>query len=67
MPPSLGRVDHLNGLKEMWLLVARSPVGTGVIARKNEEEAEAEESKLKLKSPSNKRKQNIPLHLGIFF
>ena len=40
-----GRVDHLNGLKENVIIGRKIPVGTGVVARKNEEEtAEAEES-----------------------
>ena len=40
-----GRVDHLNGLKENVIIGRKIPVGTGVIARKNEEgTAEAEES-----------------------
>jgi len=40
-----GRADHLHGLKENVIIGRKIPVGTGVVARKNEEEtAEAEES-----------------------
>ena len=40
-----GRVDRLNGLKENVIIGRKIPVGTGVVARKNEEKTtEAEES-----------------------